>query len=225
MLRCDIIHHMKNNTFSIIKTIGTLLVVMGHVVTFYTGRGAFDIGTTNKWLSLIFDYIYAFHMPMFFFISGAIYQICLNRGKYKYFGKFAINKAKRLLIPYAIFGCFYVTPVMLILHLTNDAKAYLLKLITNTDSRHLWYLWALFLIFMLTDVIRRLRIKNWLIALILITIVLEHYKFLLPEIFGIFYLARDWCYFLIGMLFVQYKDEVDAKLLYTYTNIYIYIYI
>lgn len=48
----------------------------------------------------IIKYIYAFHMPLFFFISGYL----LNMSKYDSFKKFFKSKFKSLLIPYFIFS-------------------------------------------------------------------------------------------------------------------------
>lgn len=48
----------------------------------------------------IATYIYFFHMPLFFFISGMLF----NRSKYNSFAEFVKRKAKGLLLPYAIYS-------------------------------------------------------------------------------------------------------------------------
>ena len=63
------------------KGIGIYLVVLGHV-------------THSEWL---WYYIWQFHMPLFFFISGLLYS-----PKYS-FKDFLIRKTKLLYIPYVIF--------------------------------------------------------------------------------------------------------------------------
>lgn len=59
----------RSLTLGIVKGIGIILVVEGHCIKAYTIPGIF---------------IYAFHMPLFFLISG----ICFNGEKYHEFKPF-----------------------------------------------------------------------------------------------------------------------------------------
>lgn len=85
--QCLGINEKMNSTrvgyFDILRGIGVVLMVMGHV----TFGKAFDI------------YIHAFHMPLFFFVSGYFF----NMKKYKDMKVFIIHKAKSLLVPYTVF--------------------------------------------------------------------------------------------------------------------------
>lgn len=65
----------------IAKGIGILLIIIGH----------------SPFSQFIKDVIYTFHIPLFFFISGYLF----NWGKYKKnINQFLVNKIKRLVIPY-----------------------------------------------------------------------------------------------------------------------------
>ncbi|WP_219642083.1 acyltransferase family protein [Cohnella sp. CFH 77786] len=66
------------------KGIGIILVVAGHT------------GSTS---STVTNYIFSFHMPLFFFLSGYLF----TAGKYG-FGSYVRKKAKSLLIPYFVFA-------------------------------------------------------------------------------------------------------------------------
>lgn len=72
----------RNNSIDIMKGIGIFLVVLGHT-------------TENK---ILLKWIYSFHMPLFFFLSGIFHS---NGRSYK---EFLIKKAKGLLIPYFSFA-------------------------------------------------------------------------------------------------------------------------
>lgn len=74
-----------------------ILVVMGHVI-----GGAYHITQESAQPFLHYAYltIYAFHMPAFFFIAGITWRIKEGGS----FGFFVAKKAKRLLLPYVIFG-------------------------------------------------------------------------------------------------------------------------
>ena len=66
------------------KGIGILLVVWAHILL---------VGWTHR-------LIYAFHMPLFFLISGMLY----DRDKYLTFGDFFRARFKRLIVPYLIYS-------------------------------------------------------------------------------------------------------------------------
>ena len=68
----------------IAKGLGILAVVWAHIML---------VGWSHK-------VIYAFHMPLFFFISGMLFR----REKYSSFGQFVGKRAKRLLLPYLVYS-------------------------------------------------------------------------------------------------------------------------
>ena len=68
----------------IAKGLGILAVVWAHIML---------VGWSHK-------VIYAFHMPLFFFISGMLF----GRKKYDSFLSFLRKRAKRLLLPYALYS-------------------------------------------------------------------------------------------------------------------------
>lgn len=68
----------------IAKGIGILLVVWAHILL---------VGPSHR-------VIYAFHMPLFFLISGMLFR----REKYQCFGIFLRKRAKRLLMPFVIYS-------------------------------------------------------------------------------------------------------------------------
>ena len=54
----------RDNTIDIVKAIGIIFVVIGHCCAIPRHGG--DV----SWQIYICDYIYTFHMPLFFFVSG-----------------------------------------------------------------------------------------------------------------------------------------------------------
>lgn len=78
----------RENWIDWAKTIGIILVVLGHMHIDPLAR----------------DFIYAFHMPLFFIVSGYLFTPSLDNS-YK---KHVLKDAKRLLIPYLFFGVLSV---------------------------------------------------------------------------------------------------------------------
>ena len=117
----------------VFRGLGILLMVMGHIGF----GGAFD------------KFIHAFHMPMFFFVSGYFYRK-KDIGFRDYFAK----KKQSLLLTYVLTGVIcYGVWLILQMHHQNKGVIYFLKpvyhlLWTNTDglpiAGALWFLTALF---------------------------------------------------------------------------------
>ena len=132
----------------IFRASGIILMVMGHV-----GFGhAFD------------KFIHAFHMPMFFFISGFFYQ-----KKDIELTLIIRKKAKGLLIPYISFGLAHY-----VISLKNDVsiKPLLHILTINTTGMPiagaLWFLTALFFTDIIYFILDKYNQKRLIIPLVLI---------------------------------------------------------
>lgn len=136
---------MESRLYRLAKTMATVLVVIGHATIMYTASGAYHPKRSSVLLGAVAQLLYQFHMPLFIFLSGTVYGICLEKGKYQNRWKFLQNKGRRLLIPYVVFGLFYVAPSMCLLGLTDqDYLRYCLSgILLSGNSRHLWYLMAL----------------------------------------------------------------------------------
>ncbi|MEE0059747.1 MAG: acyltransferase family protein [Acutalibacteraceae bacterium] len=72
----------------IMKALMIFAIVLGHS---FTGEDRGD--------NMLKQYLYSFHVPAFFFVSGFVYK-----NKAESFGAFAIKKLKGLMIPYYIFA-------------------------------------------------------------------------------------------------------------------------
>ena len=76
------------------KGIGILLVVLGHI---YTMRPGINRSIPTVW-------IYSFHMPLFFIVSGILVKFTENKWTEQSFWQIFKSKFKRLMIPYFLFG-------------------------------------------------------------------------------------------------------------------------
>lgn len=74
----------------IAKGIGMILVIMGHI----------------EYINAeIHEYIYAFHMPLFFLISGIL--IWEKKEEEKHFGELIVKRLKGIMLPYAVFSILF----------------------------------------------------------------------------------------------------------------------
>lgn len=127
------------------KGIGMILVIMGH-------------GIPSEIFSM---YLHAFHMPLFFIISGYLTKDVSE----KTVGKVIRGKAKALLIPYSFFGVFtYIFWLVLYWQdiaagIENGLSPLLHLLWINSTglkiSGEFWFLTALFFASIIFDVLKR----------------------------------------------------------------------
>jgi acyltransferase len=109
----------------IAKAIGIILVYIGHCDLNYK--------------SPLFLWIYSFHMPLFFFISGFLFKFH-SQLSYDKIGKILYNKAISLLIPYLFFSIIQsITFILFNIPLHN-------WIIKGWGTNPLWFLPVLFLI-------------------------------------------------------------------------------
>ena len=176
----------------IFRAIGIILMIMGHV------------GFGDR-----FDYfIHAFHMPMFFIISGLFYK---NNIETKQFIK---KKAKTLLIPYLSFGLFFYL-IWTIINWKNKSLSPLVSLFSvNTDglpiAGALWFLTALFfteIIYFFVDKIKNKVTKNLMIICIALfgNFAIRILPFRLPFALDAAFVGVGL--FHIGFLVNKYRDK------------------
>ena len=101
------LHEMNNNiqydnSVSFAKGIGIILMVLGH--TYFSDYG--------------FRFIYIFHMPLFFFVSG----YCFRKAHLDDFRNYAEKRIRRLYIPFIKYGLLFLILHNLFFHLNiyND---------------------------------------------------------------------------------------------------------
>lgn len=112
------------------KGIGLILVILGHL----------HIPFMTTW-------IYLFHMPLFFFLSGLVY----SGGKYTW-KQYLIKKAKSLLVPYVTYGfiiLLFYTIVNSIIGVENSLYGSTREMFKNLIiQEHFWTIWFLTALFL-----------------------------------------------------------------------------
>lgn len=199
----------KTEVYTAVKVITAILVVIGHVAVMYTDDGAIPVLGASRVLAAVTKVIYRFHMPLFFFISGCVYAHNVAAGKYAHRPSFIAKKSRRLMIPYIAVGVLTVAPVMEALGLTEQSFfIYCLDgLILSRNPRHLWFLFALFLIFISAALARPFFILSpagtFAVALVLHAAV-RHTPVWLPGVFQIYNACVNAVFFFGGALADRY---------------------
>lgn len=87
----------KIDNIDIARGVGILLVVFGHCISK-------EMADSSQPLEIIRNFVYVIHMPLFFFISGWLFEKNAARYKKEPAGRFAMDKCRMLMIPYLIFS-------------------------------------------------------------------------------------------------------------------------
>lgn len=166
----------RKHYLDIAKGIGIILVVLGHCPQVYN--------PLKQW-------IYAFHMPLFFIVSGMVW----NRTSHEnngYFNKiFLVNKVKRLIVPCYLWGIIYMLINALIDKSFSFVNIAYLLYGSQSGFSHagsltsLWFLPCMFLAVCLFEAIQMTLSKKaqWT-TLLLISIVSAAIGIFLPRISG-----------------------------------------
>ena len=129
---------------------GILLVVLGH--------SGFEEEIIQTKLSGLHSWIYSFHMPLFFLISGFLFSLTNPEMKKACTGKFIWKKTKRLMVPYFVLGTIIFTIKYALSGLSHAAreftvanffKMFFIPSASYSTIGHLWYVFTLYFIFLL----------------------------------------------------------------------------
>lgn len=190
-----------------LRGIAMFFVILGHAF--------------NDKNNIIRKYIYSFHMPLFFFVSGLTYK-----EKDIKFKDFIINKAKKLLIPYLALN-FFTILIKFILNITlnmynnisvtKTIKAFFTGIGNNVPCVQSWFLLTLFLTEIIFYLLKKItkNDKNLFISIIILSTISFIYSISDFHIILFWHLDTSFIallYYFAGYFFMK-KTEILSKIL------------
>lgn len=124
------------------KGLGIFLVVFGHTLG---GLSASGVLKNSAWSDLTQQYIYVFHMPLFFFLAGMFVVQSVRRGFQVYF----LNKASVIIYPYFLWSLLEGITQHFGSRFTNNhiSIGALIKIFVFPIDQY-WFLYVIFLMYM-----------------------------------------------------------------------------
>lgn len=189
---------MRLVEFDIAKAICIILVVIGHYFP----------DNSPEWYVWVHDVIYTFHMPLFMFASGYIYNATRNGGTY---GSFLWKKVRRLMVPYVVTS-FIVISIKLLTqgnaYVQNPVTpiAYLQVLWSLVAGYFLWFIWALWWMFVIAPLFKT---KESRLVLLGIGVILYYMPIPVPEMFCLPQFQHMLVFFALGMACVDYRKHLS----------------
>lgn len=178
---------VRDKSYDFIKGILIFLVVWGHTIQFADGE--------DCWNNPIFVWIYSFHMPMFFVISGHFARKSLES---KFFSCVA-SKTRRLLVP-ALFWTFVAIVIAIFVRHENTYWNVFLNAVHN-----MWFLYCLWGMFVFGNVVWHFKHKL-LISFFFVVFFIVVYPFHSVDVFKGIQFTRQWPEFLIGVFLLPYVN-------------------
>lgn len=158
------------------------------------------------------DIIYTFHMPAFLFISGYVYVT--TRGGAESYGKFLLKKARRLLVPYIVVSLLIISIKILTeghAYLQNPVgpEAYLRIFYLPEAGYFLWFVFALWWMFVITGPFRSRQVRLILLATATVLAIIP-VKF--TEILCLEQFRSMFVYFMAGAVARDYGKHLVTSL-------------
>lgn len=183
-----------------LRAIAIILVVIGH----------WDFDGAPVWWINVIKVIYTFHMPLFMAISGYTYMVSK---KAKSYTSFIIGKIKRLMVPY-----FFTSAIIVLLKLLMQRYMYVQnpikwdsieKIFYLPEAGYfLWFIWALWWIFVIIPFFKTRKNRS---ILFVISLFCSFIPCHLTEIFCIQQTKQFMVFFLVGVLFYDWKEYIKLR--------------
>lgn len=224
------IQKKKIEEYNIVRVIAVLLVIISHCEYYkittnygeinYSSAGVLNITfideLTRKILTFFKNFLYTFHMPLFFALSGALFKNSLNNGKVNSFKELIIQKSERLLIPFIIIVLLFSTPIKYLSGYFSNSQNILKDIIVGQillqGNNYLWFLPTLFFEFLVIYLIKeKINYKKCKTIFLIFFILMN----IASPIIKITIIKNIFCYliyFYIGYLFEDYRTEINQKI-------------
>jgi fucose 4-O-acetylase-like acetyltransferase len=195
------------------KGIGIILVVLGHVIRGVLASGMAPYGSV--W-SYIDKFIYGFHMPLFFFLSGLFVYKWVSKNPVNF-----SNKIKTILYPYVVWSIIQGMVNIILSSFTNNPLTIneLIMSILVHPYGQFWFLYVLFIFFVLSVFfLKRFNVK--------LTLILSLIAFFLSSLIPVMVLslcAKYFFFFILGSFYMQSDIKIGGKrLFYVSTGLFIF---
>ena len=182
-------------SIDIARAICIILVVIGHYLP----------DNSPDWYLTINKVIYAFHMPLFMFVSGYVYWATQKPVKYK---KFVWIKFQRLMIPY-----YFISIVVIVIKIITEKRLWVPAPVTYSAfyemlylpvaGAFLWFVFALFIIFL---IIPFFNTRKRLSVFLLLSLVLFFVQIPFPKVFCLEQFRMYLLYFSLGCAFFEWTN-------------------
>jgi len=196
----------------VIRTIAILFVVFIHTFILYNNYlGTFKkhVIFNSQYTDLVYNFLNALMIPSLTLIAGYTFTFIQEKRKQP-FDLMIKSKIKRLIIPTIIFGIIYT-----FLFQEFEIKLRSIVVIIISGVGHLWYLPALFWMFIMGYYLEKYYHKMNNSFVLFISFIISLLIYGAPKTFGLAFSISLLPYFFIGILFWKNKELINKRLVNT----------
>jgi fucose 4-O-acetylase-like acetyltransferase len=201
-----------NVNMNILRGIAIFLVILGHAI-FKDIILIKDIKNVKYYVNL-YDFIYTFHMPLFFFISGFFAKKMFEIENKQIYFSYIKRKTSRLIIPYFAFSLIGLITKLLMYRYANDPiniKTVFINILFfpwENPIKLLWFIYTLYVIFLILPLFNNVNNKMKIIILVVFWCLPVKYG----EIFNLNGVIRYSLFFILGYEFYKnYQNYIIKK--------------
>ncbi len=210
----------SNHLMALLSVWGILLVLLGH--------SGFEEPIIQQKLSYLHSWIYSFHMPLFFLISGFLFSLTNPVMEKACTGKFIWKKTLRLIVPYVVLGSVIfaikyafssLSHADRVFSVGNFFKMFIIPGADYSTIGHLWYVFTLYMIFLLVlglICIRLLSADKVKLCLLALGIWVVSYFMPATRVFNLLAVIYYTPFFILGILLQ--RNEEKLRVVYSATN-------
>lgn len=168
----------RDKTIDCLKGYACFLVVFGHVILGIRNMGGVRLPTLAYPIE---QFIWSFHVPIFFFCSGYVFQINGGWKRSRNRTEFLKHKLLNLGVPYFAFSMLYILINSLVPGTNSRFSVADLVSLWRKPIAQYWYLYALFMLFFLYVALsRRLTDPQITVLLLIVRYICALFSVLIP---------------------------------------------
>jgi len=191
----------RNVCLDIAKAICIVLVVIGHYFP----------ADAPMWYVNFRFLIYTFHMPLFLFASGYIYQSFKKEESYM---SFVMKKMRRLMVPYLATSVVIIT-----IKLFTQSNLYVEHAVTwfsyvrmfymPEAGYFLWFVWSLFSMFLIAPLLKTKAVR---LSAFFIALLIHYLPFDQMNVFALSETKRMFMWFMLGVFCcdLRIQEKIDV---------------
>ena len=192
----------------IIKGIAILLVVIGH--SFPDEEIGWNIVGKNSFAYYFTQWIYSFHMPIFYISAGFLFIPKLQKMR---IGANLLKRFNRLMIPYLFFSLLYTFIKTIGATYANHplSQNFLIDMLWGVSPANgCWFLWVLFVMSLISIFLRKIGPYGlFTLAVLMAIIAFIDTSWMIGRLRFVF---REFFWFTLGGIIAIYYDEIKTHL-------------
>ena len=204
--------------YEFVRAVAVLLVILGHCNYYIYGMDV-PPSTGTSIVNIVTSILYHFHMPLFMALSGCLFYYGIKKKGLTPFSPFVKKKMKRLIVPFLTVTTFFAVPIYVLsdhylgLPIKIDDIIQRYYLMFKYTRFYMWFLQALFLIFIVAWGIEKHHLRRnpyvFFLVLLVVSAIGRYMRWHELNLLNISQAMMYLVWFYCGFYFEKYRMEAN----------------